>query len=55
MYFFINKAYYWIKSANIIIELTFDPFKKGVFSFGKQEKPADYVEGTIWEVKPEFM
>ena len=38
-----------------MIEVTFDPFKKGVFSFGKQEKPSDFFEGIIWEVKPEFM
>ena len=36
-------------------EITFDPFKKGLFSFGKQEKPSDYFEGTVWEVKAEFM
>jgi hypothetical protein len=37
------------------MEITFDPYKKGAFSFGKQEKPSDYFEGTIWEVRPEFM
>ena len=48
-------GYYWVPSANIVLELAYDPFKKGMFSFGKQEKPADYLEGTIWEVRPEFM
>ena len=37
------------------MEIVFDPAKKGFFSIGKQEKPSDYFEGTIYEVKPEFM
>lgn len=38
-----------------MLEIAFDPFKKGFFSVGKQEQPSDYFEGTIYEVKPEFM
>lgn len=38
-----------------MLEIVFDPCKKGFFSIGKQEKPSDYFEGTIWEVRPEFM
>ena len=38
-----------------MLELTFNPFKKGALSFGKQEKPVNYFSGTIWEVRPEFM
>ena len=33
---YIYLAYYWIRNANIMIEVSFDPYKKGVFSFGKQ-------------------
>ena len=35
-------AYYWIKDTNIMTQIVFDPYKKGVFSMKKQEKPADY-------------
>lgn len=38
-----------------MLEIVCDPCKKGFFSIGKQEKPSDYFEGTIWEVRPEFM
>ena len=36
MYSFIYSAYYWVKNDNIVLELAFDPFKKGFFSVGKQ-------------------
>jgi hypothetical protein len=42
MYFLCYLAYYWVTGTNILLEITFDPFKKGVFSIGKQEKPSDY-------------
>lgn len=42
-------------ASNIVLELAYDPFKKGFFSVGKQQEPSDYFEGTIWEVRPEFM
>ena len=35
--------------------MIYNPNKKGMFSIGKQENPSDYFEGTIVEVKPEFM
>ena len=38
-----------------MIEIVFDPAKKGFFSVGKAEKPSDYFEGNIYETKPEFM
>ena len=41
--------------TNIMLEIVFDPAKKGFFSVGKQARPSDYFEGTIWEVKPQFM
>ncbi len=55
MYGISYLAYYWITDTNIMVQIVFDPFKKGFFSVGKQEKPSDYFEGTIWQVKPEFM
>lgn len=53
--FFVILAYYWITNTNFMMELVFDRYKKGFFSIGKQEKPSDFIEGVIWEVKPEFM
>jgi hypothetical protein len=50
-----HAAYYWVASANIVLELTFDAYRKGFFSVGKQQQPCDYFEGTIWEVRQDFM
>lgn len=41
-------AYYWVASSNLVLELTFDPYRKGFFSVGKQQQPCDYFEGIIW-------
>ena len=37
------------------MEVVFNPFEKGFFSIGKQEKPSDYFEGNVYQVTPEFM
>ena len=42
VFFFNIKAYYWIEKANLVLELVFNPTKKGFFSMGKQEQPVDY-------------
>ena len=55
MYFWSHSAYYWIEKLNVVLEIVFDPYKKGFFSVGKALEPSDYYEGTIWEVRPEFM
>ena len=48
-------AYYWVQKTNYFVELIYNPNKKGLFSIGKQENPSDYFEGTVVEVKPQFM
>lgn len=48
-------AYYWMEKTNLVLEIVFDPNKKGFFSIGKQEKPSDYFEGVLYEVLPDFM
>ena len=45
-------AYYWIEKENILIEVVWNPAKKGFFSVGKQDQPQDYFEGTFYQVKP---
>ena len=41
-------AYYWISNTNIMLELSFDPYKKNALSLSKKEKPSDFFQGTIW-------
>lgn len=55
MYLCPYLAYYWITNTNFMLELVFDRYKKGFFSIGTKERPSDFFEGTIWEVKPDFM
>lgn len=44
-----------MEKTNLVLEIVFDPNKKGFFSIGKQEKPSDYFEGVLYEVLPDFM
>ena len=55
MYFKYYLAYFWVTNTNIMLEVTYDPFKKNALSLAKKEKPSDFFQGTIWETKPEFM
>jgi hypothetical protein len=36
------------------LELGFNPYKKGLLSFGKQSHPSDWVEGSIVKTTPAF-
>lgn len=51
VFIYLFLAFYWIKSEQLFLELTFNPAKKGFFSVGKQEQPVDYFEGYICKVK----
>lgn len=44
----VGKSYYWISNTNIMLELSFDPYKKNALSLSKKEKPSDFFQGTIW-------
>lgn len=37
------------------MDLEFNPYKKGIFSFGKQSHPSDWFEGTIVKTSPAFV
>ena len=51
----VGKGYFWSPNQNIVLELSYNPNKKGFFSLGKAETPSDYFEGTLKKVTKDFM
>lgn len=46
---------YYYEDDGYFCELAWNPYKKGMLSFGKQTKPSDTVEGSIVKSSPDFI
>jgi hypothetical protein len=47
-------GYFYDDVDGLFLELAFNPYKKGMLSFGKQSHPSDWVEGSILKITPAF-
>lgn len=51
----VDRAFYWSPNKHLMLDVSYNPNKKGMFSFGKQKTPMDYFCGTVKKVKKEFL
>lgn len=51
----VDKAFYWSPNRDLMLEVVYNPDKKGFLSFGKQKTPTDYFQGVIKKVKRQYI
>ena len=47
----LGKGFFWSPNKELMLEISYNPNKKGFFSVGKQTTPADYFIGTVKKVR----